>query len=153
MTEEMSPCPFCGGEATIRREDDMWIVECRHHGWSSKDDDGCSYAGDISLYVEISGKVNHWTHEIEYAEKDIDLAKKKAIEAWNRRAERTCRVEEDTKRASQTQLVVTKSCSECGHCFGAETHYERIFEGLVLNEIELPRYCPNCGARVIEEES
>ena len=67
--------------------------------------------------------------------------------------ERTCRVEEDTKRASQTQLVVTKSCSECGHCFGAETHYERMFEGMVLNEIELPRYCPNCGARVIEEAS
>lgn len=129
MNGELKTCPFCGGEATIRREDDMWIVECRHHGWSSKDDDGCSYAGDISLYVEINGKVNHWTHEIEYAEKDIDLAKKKAIDAWNRRAERTCRWE---------LVEGTLFATEC----------EEAFHWVVPDD-----YCPNCGARVIEEES
>lgn len=128
-------CPFCGGEATIRREDDMWIVECRHHGWSSQDDDGCSYAGDISLYVEISGKVNHWTHEIEYAEKDIDLAKKKAIEAWNRRAERTCRMVR--ARWDDGECVWGCRCTACGDRFTYET-------GTTW------RYCPACGARVEE---
>lgn len=133
---ELKPCPFCGGEATIRREDDMWIVECRHHGWSSKDDDGCSYAGDISLYVEISGKVNHWTHEIEYAEKDIDLAKKKAIEAWNRRAERTCRMEYN-ERWSHDEYYPTEcyNCSECGHM---------TYDGVST-------FCSNCGAKVVDE--
>lgn len=133
---ELKPCPFCGGEATIRREDDMWIVECRHHGWSSKDDVGCSYAGDISLYVEISGKVNHWTHEIEYAEKDIDLAKKKAIEAWNRRAERTCSMEYN-EEWSGDELYPTEcyNCSECGH----------------MTSDGMPSYCPNCGAKVTDE--
>lgn len=127
---ELLTCPFCGGKASIRREDDMWIVECRHHGWSSKDDDGCSYAGDISLYVEISGKVNHWTHELEYAEKDIDLAKKKAIEAWNRRAERTCR---NLNPPSCRDF----ECSECG-------------ESSEFTPGFMPNYCPNCGARVEE---
>ena len=128
MAEMLKPCPFCGGEATIRREDDMWIVECRHHGWSSKDDDGCSYAGDISLYVEISGKVNHWTHEIEYAEKDIDLAKKKAIEAWNRRAERTCSIVRDEE-------VGCWRCSECGWELAPDEE----------------QFCPMCGAKVVTE--
>lgn len=134
MSEELKPCPFCGGEAAIRREDDMWIVECRHHGWSSKDDDGCSYAGDISLYVEISGKVNHWTHEIEYDEKDIDLAKKKAIEAWNRRAERTCK-----RRNHDTDNYYMRCCS-CSRCNAGwfEDIYDKPFS-----------YCPHCGAKVV----
>lgn len=89
MTEELKPCPFCGGEATIRREDDMWVVGCENHGWSDYDDDGCRLAGDVSLYVEINGTLNYWTFEITYLQKDIDAAKSKAIEAWNRRAERT----------------------------------------------------------------
>lgn len=126
---ELRECPFCGGEAAIRREDDMWIVECRHHGWSSKDDDGCSYAGDISLYVEISGKVNHWTHEIEYDEKDIDLAKKKAIEAWNRRAERTC-LAKPYEVDGETGFYDCIEC-ECGE----------------VNDVSA-RYCNGCGGLI-----
>lgn len=138
MSEELKPCPFCGGEAAIRREDDMWIVECRHHGWSSKDDDGCSYAGDISLYVEISGKVNHWTHEIEYAEKDIDLAKKKAIEAWNCRAERTCNVESSHVEQEIGDYSYLEVELSCGHAF-------------TWDDGTPPDYCPDCGARVVVE--
>ena len=120
-------CPFCGGEAHIKE-----VVSACEKLYTV----GCSDS-------ECMG------YETWLLKPTVD----EAVAAWNRRAERTARVKEDTKRASQTQLVVTKSCSECGHCFGAETHYERMFEGMVLNEIELPSYCPNCGSRVIEEES
>lgn len=124
---ELKPCPFCGGEA-------------RQHAAFAR---GASDM--VGVYVECDG--------CEACSKTAwgEGAQERSAAAWNRRAERTARVEEDTKRASQTQLVVTKSCSECGHCFGAETHYERMFEGMVLNEIELPSYCPNCGAKVTDE--
>ena len=130
--EELKPRPFCGGEAELvigAHRDGGYIencacVRCKKCGARSCEFHECVTPDEVQGY---------------------------ASETWNRRAERTCRVEEDTKRASQTQLVVTKSCSECGHCFGAETHYERMFEGMVLNEIELPRYCPNCGAKVVDE--
>ena len=147
MTEQLKPCPFCGGEATIRREDDMWIVECRHHGWSAKDDDGCSYAGDISLYVEISGKVNHWTHEIEYAEKDVDLAKKKAIKAWNRRAESTCRPEVCDDGAGAWGVY----CSECCYRFVGPYGSRDLPERMAARRDIMPHYCSNCGARVVVE--
>ena len=117
MSEELKPCPFCGGEARFE-----------------------TYGGTACAVVCQTCGCGTPTMRLDDGMIAADL--------WNHRAERTCRVEEDTKRASQTQLVVTKSCSECGHCFGAETHYERMFEGMVLNEIELPRYCPRCGAKV-----
>ena len=28
-TEELKPCPFCGGEATVRKKNSRWRVECR----------------------------------------------------------------------------------------------------------------------------
>ena len=62
--------------------------------------------------------------------------------------ERTCRPNVDEWRISQTQFAVEKSCAKCGHSFGVETHYERPFDGMVINKIELPNYCPNCGARI-----
>ena len=130
MTEELSPCPFCGGEADVH--------------YFAHDDSECTVmCSNPNCRASVSARSCG----------SMTAAYNRARKLWNRRAERTARVKEDTKRASQTQLVVTKSCSECGHCFGAETHYERMFEGMVLNEIELPSYCPNCGARVIEEES
>lgn len=69
------------------------------------------------------------------------------IEAWNTRAERTCRIEEvchcSTKNAhtcggncnDNEQFWVVNECSEC---------HEQI-EGQ-------PNYCPNCGAKVVEHD-
>ena len=120
---ELKPCPFCGSS------NGLYVLQEDEYG-------------EWSVFCDMCKTSFHNENRCDTREE--------AISAWNRRAERTARVEEDTKRASQTQLVVTKSCSECGHCFGAETHYERMFEGMVLNEIELPSYCPNCGAKVVE---
>ena len=110
MSEELKPCPFCGGEA--------YIVPGRVLGYHiGCDGDGCP--GNIGRsYLYLSEKV--------------------AIKAWNHRAELTCRMEYN-EEWSGDELYPTEcyNCSECGH----------------MTSDGMPSYCPNCGAKVIEEES
>lgn len=70
--------------------------------------------------------------------------------------ERTCRVLTEKRTFSQTQEIHIKLCSACGRMFGAEKHCQ-LLPGLdeesVLDDVQIPSYCPLCGAKVIEEES
>jgi len=61
---------------------------------------------------------------------------KRICEAWNNRAERTCKLDRNDV------------CSECGACIQRITHsvYE-MGDGFAC----YPKYCPNCGARVRSE--
>ena len=58
-----------------------------------------------------------------------------AIAAWNTRAERTCRQEE---RGWGTEGDHARVWLTCGH------------DCMVPTVQDLPNYCPNCGARVVE---
>lgn len=84
------------------------------------------------------------------------------LDAWEREIreiiepepERTCHVVATERKVSQTQTMVSKSCSFCGHVFGSEEH--RPFlpgagDEIVLYEVSIPNYCPNCGAKVVGE--
>lgn len=64
--------------------------------------------------------------------------------------ERTCRISVEKRKVSQTQTAVVKSCSECGFEYGVETENSFPFE-VTIGAVEPPNFCPNCGARVIEE--
>lgn len=123
MSEELKPCPFCGGEARIiaKPYEPKVFVGC--------DDDTC---------LGFSGL--GWLYDSE----------KEATEAWNRRAERTCHVVTKEKRFSQTQTLMSKSCSACGYVFGDEEHRELPIP-MVLGKVEIPNYCKNCGAKVVDE--
>lgn len=125
MSDELKPCPFCVGEARIiaKPYEPKVCVGC--------DDDTC---------LGFSGL--GWLYDSE----------KEATEAWNRRAERTCRVEVERRKLSQTQTAVVKTCSGCGFEFGVEKENTFPFE-VTLNVVVPPNYCPHCGARVIKEES
>ena len=127
MSETLKPCPLCGGEAVIQRFNTHPNLPFRII---------CACGAEIR-----GGK----------GESESDVA-----ERWNRRAERTCRVETTERRVSQTQTLVTKSCSACGHAFGSE-EVRPILPGLdetmVLDPVDVPSYCPHCGARVVEEDS
>lgn len=78
---------------------------------------------------------------------------------WNRLAdliepepERTCRVVTDKNTVSQTQEVHTKYCSECSYVFGHEQHRQLLpglDEEFVLHAVQIPDYCPGCGAKVV----
>lgn len=106
--EGLKPCPFCGGEAKMHA--------AFAHGAASR----------VGAYVECGScgawSKTHWG----------DGAQEKTAEAWNRRAERTCREEWVPGSVGGTSVPV---CSNCGR-------------GWEAAEV----YCPKCGARVVKEE-
>ena len=102
MSEKLLPCPFCGGEAHVYKNN-LWHVACeRAHN-------GCV---TMSAFVTEA----------------------EAIEAWNSRAERTCKQEE---RGWGTEGDHARVWLTCGH------------DCMVPTVQDLPNYCPNCGAKII----
>ena len=63
-----------------------------------------------------------------------------AVAAWNRRAGRTCNVESSHVEQEIGYYSYLEVELSCGHEF-------------TWDDGTPPDYCPNCGARVIEEES
>lgn len=130
--KNLLPCPFCGGEARTWKYShpqtgDYWRVAC-----NSNRLDCC-----------ISGRAD---------------SEAEAIDAWNTRAERTCFADEVTHRDCKYSVnrgwrertchieypyygdapVINGQprCSECKTEFAVGT---------------FPNYCPNCGAKVVEQ--
>lgn len=111
-SQKLLNCPFCGGEAETWshyfEEEDMtlWQVRCKERPY------------DVEHPCYTADSFISFTTEAE------------AVEAWNTRAERTCRYE-PTNRC-------THVCTSCG----------REVETLHLGY----NYCPNCGSKVIVNE-
>lgn len=116
MAEELKPCPFCGGEVRIAlMKDDV----CRWFVTRSVSAESCS----CRVFMESR------SFDESYSKEQVERIKSELVDAWNRRAERTCR---DKADAPQSFL-----CSRCGW-------FETDVDGLPLEYA----YCPNCGARV-----
>lgn len=132
---ELKPCPFCGGEVSIetyenpmpytndtgktlwRDEPEGYVIECKNHKWSNSKH---PLAGDLALYS--------WDTSEE--------SKSALIEAWNTRAERTCK--QIYPNDSDFRKNPVARCSEC-------------MRPLVKYESgELANFCHFCGARVVE---
>lgn len=41
---------------------------------------------------------------------------------------------------------------ECSNCGGIEESYLRFDEPMMPEDVDFPRYCPNCGARMVSED-
>ena len=68
--------------------------------------------------------------------------------------ERTCRVVTEVRALSLTQDMHTKSCSACGYVFGSEVHTQLLpglGERVAVDSVVIPNYCPNCGAKVVQQ--
>lgn len=90
MSENLLPCPFCGGKALITRFEqgiDAYYVVC----------------GNPKCLAGIG----------------FELPEAEAIAAWNTRTERTCKPQGEWERVSQTQEIRHIYC-ECGEYFGAD---------------------------------
>ena len=97
----------------------------------------------IGLYVLQDEKYGEWSVFCDICKTSLHNenhcdTRDDAISAWNRRAERTCLMEYN-EEWSGDELYPTE-CYNCSEC-----HY--------MTNDGMPSYCPNCGARVIEEES
>lgn len=109
MDDGLRPCPFCGGEAELKRyQSGDWQVICYHA-------DGC-----IMLDSDLDNC---------YWENVQTLARQ-----WNTRAERTCH--------ETTIDKFFRGCDSCGWMW--EVFYS-------FGKRERPKYCPNCGAKVVGE--
>ena len=129
MAEKLRSCPFCGGEAHLTSD---YSSELDHTFWQVWHD--CStnpgpvrHTYGHALGMEIS---TPWC-----ASEDA------AVDLWNRRAERTCRVE--CYPPGHEDSLHYEVCSECGTILTASRPGDRY--------AARASYCPNCGARVVEE--
>ena len=109
MAEELRPCPFCGGEAHAAL---------------------AAYASGATAHVVCDGcgaKV--------YGYSRGERGLRDAVESWNRRSERTCRM--------GAPIDGEYRCGECGH-LNRETY--RADKGWYP-----PEYCAHCGAKAVDE--
>lgn len=104
MASELKPCPLCGGEVVSPDFEDGDEVY-----WINHDKDCFLKAKGVVTFFDIS------------------------LEAWNTRAERTCR--NLAYKYSDAEFV----CSECGHSVDDFRYAPAADE-----------YCLGCGAKVVE---
>ena len=109
MTNDLRPCPFCGGEAHAAL---------------------AAYASGATAHV-VCDACGAKVYGYGRGERGL----RDAVERWNRRAERTCRV------------VSAKECGGVGYAPGCSECGWQMADSMWHN------YCPNCGARVIREET
>ena len=108
----LKPCPFCGGEAKVQPTYDIDTGERDgYFAWCS------------NYECECKPQTRDYITEAE------------AIEAWNTRAERTCKLwNPPFVRASHGVKIALYECSECG---------------FRIEPVDEWNYCPNCGAKAI----
>lgn len=111
--EELKPCPFCGERHVMHEQGHVIVTETARSG--------PRYG--VSCY-SCGGRIEFFDTVAE------------AIDAWNTRAERTCR------NANTDGYGFRFECCECG--------YTTIVHNCAIRLDELPNYCPSCGAKVVE---
>lgn len=120
MSEELRPCGFCGhDEARVIVVDEVT-------------DAGCDEA-TVPLYAASCPYCG--------ACGPMALSKGEAIDAWNRRAERTCQIVVSIDRSPASYGGRVHRCSSCGKALPG---------ALFRNGWTQLDYCPRCGARVTE---
>lgn len=62
----------------------------------------------------------------------------------------TCEPKWVLQGKTQTQEFWRCECGNCGHEFGVETR-ESFPLKMTIGKVDVPNYCPNCGARVVSE--
>lgn len=123
MSSDLKPCPFCGGEAPMES------------GRYQMDDVMYSFAHVECLSCGACG--SGFTE----AEKPVESVEALAADAWNRRAERTCHPVD--YHIDIDEGFIASTCSECGELL-VNFDFEQ-------NPPKPIGYCPNCGAKVVDE--
>ena len=107
---ELKPCPFCGGEA------ELYSVGTGSPHYE--------HYHQVICQSCLTATGAYWSGE------------QSAIDAWNTRAERTCK--------EFGSVIVWQSCNVWSHELSCGHEVDTL-------ESEPPNYCPNCGAKVVGE--
>lgn len=121
--DELKPCPFCGSVPLLSEGPYDWDGGGRYYYYSAAIECACG------LTLEVD---NPRPKEYTNYTKALDFA----FAAWNRRTERTFR------NANTDGYRFRFECCECG--------YATLVHNCAVRLDELPKYCPNCGAKVVE---
>lgn len=115
MTSDLKPCPLCGGTTMFKeyKPTVSGVAICTE----------CGARSPICRGDHTGGWRVH------------------AADAWNRRAERTCRV--GCYPPGYEDNLHYEVCSECGTILTASRPGDR--------HAARASYCPRCGARVVDE--
>lgn len=114
MAETLLPCPFCGGEPHV--------VPTHVSG-------GAEFAEVVCYDCYASVPC-----EREFATEGESV--RSAAIAWNRRAERTCRVDSSLEEECDHPVSWFEYELSCGHSVSLDSQIP-------------PSYCPECGRKVV----
>lgn len=133
METKLLPCWHCGGKAAPFGGAGNHAVKC----------DTCGVTNEPLIADE--------TTYLGYEGYDTEA---KAIEAWNTRHERTCRNVANREYEDERSFT----CSECGarDAFGEGVYHLggcKEIDGSICHWDSWPvwKFCPNCGAKVVEQ--
>ena len=134
MSDRLKPCPFCGGEAhAITQFTGSFDELVAHHSIS------CNGCGVVAFFEDTEAEaVEAWNTR---ATDDRFIHGRELRELVEREfAERTCHVVPHGYCIANGEKSSCRcwSCSECSYGWHV-SDYDRQY-----------RYCPNCGARVVE---
>lgn len=133
MTQHLEPCPKCGRDVPCNTalddgEDVRWAE------WSCL----------CGLYYHAESRI---VNERGVHDAEAELAE--LFGAWNTRVQRTHKVvPSEWHPISQTQKIRHWNCPSCGYELCIEKHSTSPWEWATV--VELPNFCPNCGAKIEE---
>ena len=127
---ELKPCPFCGGEAalvpTLKTTVREWFVTCNNLE--------CSVlACRTKRYYTEAEAIAAWNTRYHSAFEETVIKAWEEIKAYQ---ERTCQMNWVKKFPEYEDCIF--ECWECSACKRT-------------NDEQRPRFCPNCGAKVVGE--
>ena len=148
MSEELKPCPFCGGKARIS------FLQTAFAGWNGFGDKKIKYRVQIICNkchargkpITTDWMVNpypwqsSWNQKYKKYDKNQEETERfrpyveQAIEAWNRASTEKSSTVERTAKATRNPQAFFYHC-ECGYALCCEK-----------NDMN---YCPSCGSRLI----
>lgn len=151
MSEELKPCPFCGGKPTLPDGDGtQYQIECDDCGQAMASVQICD------LMTPDERHADSFTG-YRYAEKFIDRAKHAAIRNWNTRAELSdLKMAENERLKNQAARFAAalwdyhKTCPECGNIgshlpgcsgvyvreFSSAADYMKAFDAMIAAQTE-----------------
>lgn len=141
MADELRPCPFCGGEVSVVVLDEEGNV--RDEEYERDPYSGLSYA---VAHDDPNGACPIATYDAPlpwlYDSRDS------VAHVWNRRAGRTCRMVACSKHDT---CFVNHELGN-GNVMSMEFGYKQCSDcGAYVFDCPTVRYCPSCGARVVDE--